>query len=82
VSIYAVWGGIPAYWERLSPELSFVENLRRQLLPSNMWMMDEPAFLLKDFVNDPYNYVSILRSLAYGAHTTGRIVTRTGLPKG
>lgn len=82
VSIYAVWGGIPAYWERLIPDLPFEENLRRQLLPSNMWMMDEPAFLLKDFVNDPYNYVSILRSLSQGAHTTGRIVTRTGLSKG
>lgn len=82
VSIYSVWGGIPAYWERLSPDLSFEENLRRQLMPSNMWMMDEPAFLLKDFVNDPYNYVSILRSLAHGAHTTGRIVTHTGLSKG
>lgn len=82
VSVYSVWGGIPAYWERLQPAVSFVENLRRQLSPSNMWMMDEPAFLLKDFVNDPYNYVSILRSLAQGGHTTGRIVTRTGLSKG
>ncbi|MFQ5433674.1 MAG: ATP-binding protein [Anaerolineae bacterium] len=81
VSVYAVWGGIPAYWERLNPELPFQENLRRQLLPSNMWMMDEPAFLLKDFVNDPYNYVSILRALSLGAHTSGRIVTRTGLSK-
>lgn len=82
VSVYATWGGIPAYWERLKPELSYHENLRRQLLPSNMWMMDEPAFLLKDFVNDPYNYVSILRALALGAHTSGRLVTRTGLSKG
>lgn len=82
VSIFTVWGGIPAYWERLSPELPFIENLRRQLLPSNMWMMDEPSFLLKDFVSDTNNYISILRSLAQGAHTTGRIVTRTGLAKG
>jgi hypothetical protein len=82
VSIYSVWGGIPAYWERLSLDLSFEENLRRQLQPSNMWMMDEPAFLLKDFVNDPYNYVSILRSLSDGAHTAGSIVKRTGLSKG
>lgn len=82
MSVYAVWGGIPAYWERLSPDLSFEQNLRRQLLPSNLWMMDEPAFLLKDFVNDPYNYVSILRALVHGAHTTGRMVTWTGLSKG
>ena len=82
VSVYSVWGGIPAYWERLQPDVSFQENLRQQLLPSNMWMMDEPAFLLKDFVNDPYNYVSILRAISHGAHTSGRIVTRTGLSKG
>ncbi|MCA9932554.1 MAG: ATP-binding protein [Anaerolineales bacterium] len=82
VAVHAIWGGIPAYWERLQADKSFWENVRLQLLPSNMWMMDEPSFLLKDFVNDPYNYVSILRALAHGATTTSRISTRTGLTRG
>ncbi|MCI0579745.1 MAG: ATP-binding protein [Chloroflexi bacterium] len=82
VSTYAVWGGIPAYWERLKPDLPFWENVRLQLLPSNMWMMDEPSFLLKDFVNDPYNYVSILRAIAQGTQTVGQIAKRTGLTTG
>lgn len=82
VAIYSVWGGIPAYWERLKPDVSFWENVHLQLLPSNMWMMDEPSFLLKDFVNDPYNYVSILRAIAHGTETIGRIARRTGLTTG
>jgi hypothetical protein len=82
VSAYAVWGGIPAYWERLKPDQPFWENVRLQLLPSNMWMMDEPSFLLKDFINDPYNYVSILRAIAHGTPTIGRIARRTGLSTG
>ncbi|MCA9968641.1 MAG: ATP-binding protein [Anaerolineales bacterium] len=82
VAVHAIWGGIPAYWERLQPDKPLWENVRRQLLPANMWMMDEPAFLLQDFVNDPYNYVSILRAISHGAVTTSRISTRTGLSRG
>ena len=59
-----------------------LENVRTQLLPSNTLMQEEPRLLLQDFINDPHNYVGIMRAIASGAITNNRIVTRTGLAKG
>jgi AAA+ ATPase superfamily predicted ATPase len=82
VTIYSIFGGVPAYWERLDPDLSVMENLRDQLLTANSFMQEEPLWLLQDFVNDPYNYVGIMQAIARGDRTSARICSRTGLPKG
>lgn len=79
VLIYATWGGVPAYWERLDPQLSVLENLRVQLQPSNTWMLDEPRLLLQDFITDLYNYVGIMRAITNGAQTISDIGNRNGL---
>lgn len=81
VAIYAIWGGVPAYWERIDPTISVLDNVSEQLLPSNTLMQEEPRLLLQDFINEPSNYVGILRAIAGGSHTNARIATRTGLPK-
>ena len=77
-----MWGGVPAYWERLDPNLSVMENLRQQLLPANSLILDEPRLLLQDFINDPYNYVGIMRAIAGGAQSSSAISDRTGLLAG
>jgi uncharacterized protein len=82
VQVYSMWGGIPAYWERLDPNIPVFENLRQQLLPSNTWMLDEPRLLLQDFINDPYNYVGIMRAIADGRQSLSDISARTGLSGG
>lgn len=82
VSIYAIWGGVPAYWERLDPELPVMDNLRLQLEPSNTWMLDEPKLLLQDFLTDFYNYVGIMRAMAQGQETLNDISARAGLSGG
>ena len=82
LTIYAMLGGVPAYWERLNKKASIQENIENILLPASSWLHDEPKLLLQDFVQDPYNYVGIMRAIAQGAETVARIVTRTGLPKG
>lgn len=82
VSLYAIFGGIPAYWERLDGQASVMENLRQQLSPSNALMYDEPRILLQDFINDPHNYVGIMRAIAHGARMMSDICKRTGLSKG
>lgn len=79
VALYAIWGGIPAYWERIDPGKTVMENLQEQLLPSNAWMLDEPRLLLHDFLTDINNYVGIMRAMAYGAHTLKEIGERNGL---
>jgi hypothetical protein len=82
VMVYAMLGGVPAYWERINQETSVLDNLHTLLLPASSWLHDEPRLLLQDFVNDPYNYVGIMRAISQGAITTARISTRTGLSRG
>lgn len=82
VVIYALFGGVPAYWERIDPTLSISDNIRRQLLTPNNLMQAEPRLLLQDFVTSPHNYVAILRAIAGGARAQNEIATRTGLAQG
>ena len=80
VAIYAIFGGIPAYWERIDPRQSVSQNIRRQLLRPNNLMQSEPRLLLQDFISDPHNYVAILTAIAHGARTPKEIEASTGLP--
>jgi AAA+ ATPase superfamily predicted ATPase len=81
VVIYSIFGGIPAYWERLDSKATISENIRHQLLTPNNLLQAEPRLLLQDFLSDPHNYVGILRSIAHGARTQKEIAGRTGLPQ-
>jgi hypothetical protein len=82
VAIYAIWGGIPAYWERVNSDLTIPENIRHELLTPNNLMQAEPRLLLQDFVSDPHNYVGILRAIANDARTQKEISAFTGLAQG
>jgi hypothetical protein len=82
VALYSVWGGVPAYWERINTQVSILQNIRSQSLAINAQMQEEPRTLLQDFINDPHNYVGIMRGIAHGARTPARISTFTGLPPG
>ena len=81
VVIYAIFGGIPAYWERLDSTATISENIRHQLLTPNNLLQAEPRLLLHDFLSDPHNYVGILLAIAHGARTQKEIAGRTGLPQ-
>ena len=82
VAIYAILGGIPAYWERLDPAATLSDNIRHELLTANNLMQAEPRLLLQDFVNEPHNYVGILRAIANDARTQGEIAAFSGLAQG
>jgi len=95
VAIYAIWGGIPAYWERLDPAATLSDNIRHELLTANNLMQAEPRLLLQDFINEPHNYVGVLRatpalapkrsagaSVANDARTQGEIAAFSGLAQG
>jgi AAA+ ATPase superfamily predicted ATPase len=82
VKLYAMWGGVPAYWERLDADQPVVENLRQNILPAHAWMVDESRILLSDFITDMHNYVGIMRAIADGQQSMGDIARRTGLASG
>lgn len=80
VAIYTMFGGIPAYWERIDPGKSITQNIKIQLLTPNNLMQSEPALLLHDFVSDLHNYAAILTAIAHGARTPKEITKVTGIP--
>jgi AAA+ ATPase superfamily predicted ATPase len=81
VTVYAMAGGIPAYWELFDPDMSLNANIRQQFLTPNRLLHDEPSLLLQDFISDTHNYVGILRALAFGYRTPKEIAGFTGLPE-
>lgn len=82
VAIYAIFGGVPAYWERIDPSKSISQNIKLQLLTPNNLLQAEPRLLLQDFVSEPHNYIAILNAISNGAHTVKEIVAAAGLPSG
>ncbi len=79
VAVYAMLGGVPAYWERFDPQRSVTENIRAEFLNYSASLHDEPRLLLAEFLHDPHNYVSIFRAIAYGAGTPKEIARLSGL---
>jgi len=77
VAIYSIFGGIPAYWERMNRTLSISDNIQRQLLTANNLMQSEPLLLLHDFVREPDNYLAILKSIANNYRTQKEIMSFT-----
>jgi len=77
VAIYAMFGGIPAYWERLDSARTISDNIRTQLLAPQNLMQAEPRLLLQDFLKTPQNYIAIFEAIAGGARTQKEIVSRT-----
>lgn len=83
VRIYAMWGGIPAYWERLNnPEQTVVYNLKQQLRLANNWLVEEARILLRDFITDTHNFVGILRAVSEGYEVFSEIAERAGISTG
>jgi uncharacterized protein len=83
MKIYAMWGGIPAYWERLSnPDRSVLFNLKQQLQLTNNWLVEEARILLRDFIKDTHNFVGILRAISEGYEVFSEIAERAGISSG
>ncbi|MCA9970592.1 MAG: ATP-binding protein [Anaerolineales bacterium] len=82
VAIYAILGGVPAYWERLDAAQPLLVNVQNQLFTPNTLMQEEPKLLLQDFITDTHNYHGIIRAIAHGALTQHAISKHTGLSQG
>ena len=79
VALYAMFGGIPAYWERVDGRKSVSQNIKQELLTANNLMQSEPRLLLQDFISEPHTYLAVLTALANGARTPKEIASYTGL---
>ncbi len=82
VALYAVVGGVPAYWAYWHPQQDFQTNLTAFVTHAALSLSDEPRFLLQDYIRETGNYYAILSAIARGAHTQAEIRRTSGLPAG
>lgn len=81
-TFFALSGGIPQYLAQFDPKLSVSENIASTFFNKNNLLFEEPQNLLKQELEDPTNYNSILRAIAEGASRMNEIATKTQITTG
>jgi len=79
VRTYAVCGGMPYYLDTFDDALPIEENILRNILNRGGLLHEEAELLLRQELNDPFNYFSVLEAIARGDTRTSRIAARTHL---
>ena len=77
---YAVWGGVPRYWEVCQGETSLWETLRRQVFSPQGLFRDEPDFVLHEDLKDAVQATSVLSVVGQGAARPSEIAARLQVP--
>ena len=73
---YAVWGGIPRYWELRENYDSLYDAIENLMLTSEGTLYDEPSKLLYDEMRDTVQASSILSFIGNGANKLSEIASR------
>lgn len=80
VEAYAVWGGIPRYWE-LAAEYDDLDTAVRNLVLSPLGVLhDEPGTLLLDDLRDTAQAASLMSLIGAGCHRLSEIAGRLRKP--
>ncbi|MFV2061938.1 MAG: ATP-binding protein [Chloroflexota bacterium] len=76
---WAVLGGMPYYLEQFDPGRSLGWNVRERMLQRNQVLYNEAELLLRDQLQDPSSYQSVLAAIAGGATRNSEIAARSGI---
>jgi AAA+ ATPase superfamily predicted ATPase len=79
---YAIWGGVPRYWEMAEDFQHTWEAVQRLLLDRHGVLFNEPARLLQDEMRSAVQAISLLTLIGYGCHRLSEIAARLGHPAG
>lgn len=80
VAVYAILGGVPAYLEQFSDDVSLSENVRQHLFHETGLFRTDPNYLVGEQVRDLKNYQAVLTAIAGGARQPAEIGLAAGLP--
>ena len=80
LTAFGVFGGVPAYLERVNPGEALKPNLLREALRPQGFLYDEVHFLLRTELTQITTYLSLLKAVAGGATRITEIATRAGIP--
>ncbi|MFT4310565.1 MAG: ATP-binding protein [Candidatus Woesearchaeota archaeon] len=81
VIYYAIVGGMPAYLLELDYNKQIKENIIENIAQKNKFLYQDVLFTLREELQEPRNYFSILYSIAKGNTKQAHIVNDTGLEK-
>ncbi len=76
VSEYAVWGGVPRYWELRERYRNFKSALRELALSPMGVLHDEPVHILRDDMRDLVQASTLLGIIGNGANRISEIAAR------
>ncbi len=79
VQIYGCLGGVPAYLNKFDQNLSFIDNVNKNILQRATFLYDEATFLLKEELRTPTNYELILEAISKGKRRISEISDETGI---
>ena len=77
---YAVWGGVPRYWELRENRSSLEDALWHNILSINGTLYEEPIKLLLDDVKDIVKTSTIMSYIGAGANRLSEIAARCNEP--
>ncbi len=77
---YAVWGGVPRYWELRENRTSLDDALWRNILFVNGTLYEEPIKLFQDDVKDIVKTSTIMSYIGTGANRLSEIAARCNEP--
>ena len=80
VEAYAVWGGVPRYWELAADHPNLSSAIRSLILSPLGVLHEEPRGLLLDDLRDTAQAASILSLIGRGCHRMSEIAGRIGKP--
>jgi len=78
VEEYAVWGGVPRYWELRCDYPDIRTAIRKVLLDPQGPLMEEPQRLLRDDMRDTVQASTLLTVIGNGANKLSEIASRVG----
>lgn len=75
---YAIWGGVPRYWELRRDYPDKETAIRKVLLDPQEPLIEEPQRLLRDDMRDTVQASTLLTIIGNGANKLSEIATRAG----
>ncbi len=81
VEFHSVFGGTPAYVLEIDKDRDILSNIRSKILREDSFIFRDVEFLLREEIEEPRYYFSILLSISKGNNKLGLICNDTGLSK-
>ena len=78
---YAVWGGVPRYWEVCQGERDLWETVRDEVFSPNGLFHEEPSFVLKDDLEGTAQAASVLSLIGQGTERPSEMAGRLQVPQ-